>query len=187
MKTLVYLGANQGSSLLSLYDKFDVVYAFEPNPDVFEELSRRFGKFQHVHLMNFACGEKEGEATFYIAPNKVSSSLEIKVNVVNLNTFLKDHEVKHIDLYYSDIQGADLNVLRTIKSYIDDKKIGELFIETHRDGVVLYEGLDNQLSGFKEILSDNYEWVHASCDGTIVSPDNIPADELEWDCYWKVK
>jgi len=200
MKTLVYVGANNGGSLSGLHHNFDVVYAFEPIPEVFEELNRRLGDFEHIHLINAACGTKPGRKDFYITPNIVSSSLsdiaegmgirsnrKIKVDVINLYDFLKNKNVDFIDLYCSDCQGSDLDILNTIKPYVDDIRIGELFIETHRDGIFLYEGLDNQLAKFKEILSVNYEYVYASCDGTVVSPGNIPSDVLEWDCYWRVK
>ena len=54
----------------------------------------------------------------------------------------------------------------------------------------IYEGLYNQLSGFKELLSENYSFVHASLgsqDGKIVKENEIPKDEKEWDSYWEVK
>ena len=34
MSTLVYVGANVGVSLWSLFDKFDKVYVFEPDPEL---------------------------------------------------------------------------------------------------------------------------------------------------------
>ena len=77
-----------------------------------------------------------------------------------------------------------------MKSFINDKKINQLYIETHGDGIFLYKGLDNQFSNFKELLSDNYEFVHASLgrlDGKIVKESNIPDGEYEWDSLWNVK
>ena len=205
MKTLVYVGANVGSSLWSIFDKFDSVYVFEPDPEMFSTLKQRYKQFEWVTLVNAACSDSDGEKDFYITPNRVSSSLsdvdvetyggtgsfkKIRVNTINLSDFLKKEKVDFIDFYYSDCQGSDYTVLSTMKSFIDDKKIHQLFVETHGDGIFLYKGLDNQFSNFKELLSDNYEFVHASLgrlNGKIVNESDIPEGEYEWDSLWHVR
>ena len=42
MTTLVYVGANEGSTLWNLIDKFDDVYVFEPDPEIFQTLNKRY-------------------------------------------------------------------------------------------------------------------------------------------------
>jgi FkbM family methyltransferase len=205
MSTLVYVGANEGNSLWGIFDKFDKVYAFEPNPEVYNILRRRFKQFEWVTLINAACSTEDGETDLYVTPNLVSSSLsdvntekyggdaasrKVTVKTLNLNNYLKEECVDVIDLYYSDCQGSDLLILKTIQEYVDNKKIGQLYIETHGDGVELYKGLDNQFSGFKKVLSDNYKFEHASLgrlNGAIKLESEIPDDELEWDSLWSVK
>lgn len=218
MTTLVYVGANVGVSLWGLFDKFDEVYVFEPDPEMFSDLKRRFNQFEWVTLVNAACSDKKGQAQFFITENRVASSLgdcpedkkeyhawrkasvikEITVDTINLGEYLESQGVEFIDLYYSDCQGSDLNVLKTMDKFVDGGKIGEMFIETHSDGVYLYDKLNNQFSGFKELLCDNYDFVHASLGGKggmIVSEDDIvPGDEdkelyptQEWDSYWRLK
>ena len=205
MSTLVYIGTNEGNSLWGIFDKFDKVYAFEPNPEVYNILRRRFKQFEWVTLINAACSTEDGETDLYVTPNLVSSSLsdvntekyggdaaskKVTVKTLNLNNYLKKEGVDVIDLYYSDCQGSDLLILKTIKEYIDNKKIEQLYIETHGDGVELYKGLDNQFSGFKKVLSDNYKFEHASLgrlNGAIKLESEIPDDELEWDSLWSVK
>ena len=208
--TLVYVGSNVGNSLWGIFDKFDRVYAFEPDPEIFEQLNRRFGQFEWVTLVNAACSNFEGKSKLHVTPNRVSTSLSdasedeksldtfsqkvikvIDVDVINLGNYLKKEGVDEIEFYYSDAQGSDLNILKTLKeNYLDTKQIQKMFIETHGDGVQIYEGLYNQLSGFKELLSENYSFVHASLgsqDGKIVKENEIPKDEKEWDSYWEVK
>ena len=205
MSTLVYVGANEGNSLWGIFDKFDKVYAFEPNPEVYNILRRRFKQFEWVTLINAACSTEDGETDLYVTPNLVSSSLsdvntekyggdaasrKVTVKTLNLNNYLKEECVDVIDLYYSDCQGSDLLILKTIQEYVDYKKIEQLYIETHGDGVELYKGLDNQFSGFKKVLSDNYKFEHASLgrlNGAIKLESEIPDDELEWDSLWSVK
>jgi len=205
MTTLVYVGANTGNSLWGIFDKFDKVYAFEPDPEIFDQLKRRFRQFEWVTLINAACSLEDGKSHLHVHPNRVSSSLSeidvdqyggdptegiVEIETINLFNFLKKENVDFIDLYYSDCQGSDLNVLSTIKEYVDDKKIGEMFIETHGDGIFLYKGLDNQFSSFKKLLSENYEFVCASLgrlDGEVVDENQIPDGEYEWDSYWRVR
>lgn len=207
---LVYVGANVGSSLWEIFDQFDKVYAFEPEPETFDILRRRFKQFEWVTLVNAACSDFDGQTDLYVTPNTACSSLAdasevektyesftqhvskiIKVNTINLSNYLQKEGVDEIDLYLSDAQGSDLNILKTLKeTYIDTKKIKAMFLETHEDGVEIYEGLYNQLSGFKEILSENYELKHASLgslNGKIVSEEEVPKGEKEWDCYWELK
>ena len=227
MSTLVYVGANVGVSLWSLFDKFDQVYVFEPDPEMFSELRRRFNQFEWVTLVNAACSDKKGTAKFYVTGNRVSSGLaetskefqkvqgengstlkEIDVETINLGDYLKSKDVDFIDLYYSDCQGSDLTILKTMKKFIDEKKIGETFIETHADGSQIYIGLDNQFSGFKKLLDKNYDFIHAAMGTYQVSEAGparlklngqyVGADVLEdvsdwgvsnpeWDSYWRLK
>lgn len=227
MSTLVYIGANTGYTLWSLFDKFDKVYAFEPDPEMFSELDKRFRQFEWVTLVNAACSLDDGEAKFYVTGNRVASSLgdgstqfkdryghsaevikEINVKTINLSNYLKDAGIEFIDLYFSDAQGSDLNILTTMKDYVDNKKIGEMFIETHGDGSEIYYGLDNQYSNFKKLLNENYEFIHA-CMGTYgegnASPSRVLIDgqvvgeeyildvsdwkvsNPEWDTYWRLR
>ena len=207
MSTLVYVGTNVGSSLWHMIQDYDKVYAFEADPEMFDELRRRFRQFEWVTLVNAACSEINGEVDLYVTPNRVSTSLsdaskaekdggcppilkKIKVQSINLCHYLKYEGVTEIERYQSDIQGSDLTVLKTMKQYIDNKKIESLFIETHGNGIEIYDGLDNQFDGFKEILSENYNFVHASLgsqNGRIVKEEDIPEGEKEWDSYWEVK
>lgn len=230
MSTLVYIGANTGFTLSQLISHFDCVYAFEPDPEIFKQLKLNLGRFEWVNLFNVACSNVEGTSNFYITSNRVASSLgspssefveaykkidsgstvikEIQVDTINLGNFLIDKGVEFIDLYYSDCQGSDLNILKTMKKYIDNDKIGELYIETHGDNTEIYNGLDNQYSGFKNLLKENYDFIHATMgtygvgnaspervmiDGKVVGEEYIldisgwGVSNPEWDTYWRSK
>jgi len=208
MTTLVYVGANCGNCLWNMIQDYDQVYAFEADPEIFSELNKRFHQFEWVTLVNAACAEEKGKAKFYITPNRVSSSLstvsstthnddhpqrqyrEIEVDTINLHEYLLEEGVDFVDFYLSDIQGSDLNVLKTMKPFIDECKIGEMFIETHGDNLYIYDGLYNQFQGFKELLNKNYEFVYASLgsmNNKIVKEEEIPEGEYEWDSYWRLR
>jgi len=208
MTTLVYVGANTGDSLWHIFNQYDNVYAFEPDPEIFEVLNKKFGQFEWVTLVNAACGQEKGTAKFYVTPNRVSSSMsivststhdedhpqrkyrKIEVDVINLYEYLIGEGVDYIDYYVSDAQGSDLNILKTITNFVNEKKINQLYIETHGNGLYLYDGLNNQFNEFKELLSENYDFEYASLGrlgGKIVSEQDIPEGEYEWDSAWKVK
>ena len=212
MTTLVYVGANKGGSLRRIYQQFDQVIAFEPDPEMFADLENNIveTKDTEVVLVNAACSDQDGEQTLYVTGNRVASSLgdgskeskdfhgfnaavikEITVKTVNLSDFLHEGGVERIELYVSDAQGSDLNILKTMKErYIDTSNIRELFLETHGNGKYLYDGLFNQLSGFEELLGENYKFIHASAGchgGVVVAPDDpIIGTDPEFDTYWRM-
>lgn len=205
MTTLVYVGANNGDALSSYVDYYDQVYAFEPDPEIFLDLKKLLGDNENVTLVNSACSDKQEKTTLYVTENRHSSSLsevsefslkngfsggtpsfkEVDIDCINLYDYLIENNVDHIDTLITDCQGSDLKILYTLKSFIDDKKIDEIFCETHLDDVQLYDGLKNQYSGFKEILSENYKVKDFYLDGKIVSKQKPPF--VEWDTHWILK
>lgn len=212
MKTLIYVGANLGYGLYRLLQKrkFDLVYAFEPDPEIFEKLQHAFKPYDFIKTINAACSGELGTQKFYITENRVSSSLGdinmtnqeelgghsggkppvkiIEVKTINLKDFCTENDISHIDLLVTDCQGSDYEILTTMKSFIDERRISEIFSETHRDGVEMYIGLNNQFSKFKNLLKENYEVSYFSADGHYIDGTNI--DEInkhaEWDTCWKL-
>lgn len=205
MATLVYVGTNEGEGLKEYIDLYDKVYAFEPDPEIFQILVNRFQDKKHAVFVNAACSDSTGTKTLYVTENRHSTSLselsdysltygfsggkssfkKFEVNCINLNDYFVENNIDYVDTLITDCQGSDLSILKTIKSFIDDKKIGELFCETHGTSVELYDGLDNQFDGFKEILSENYEVRDFYLDGKLMSKEGEPF--VEWDTHWVLK
>jgi FkbM family methyltransferase len=205
MSTLVYIGTNEGDGLVEYINLYDKVYAFEPDPEIFNILRNRFIEYEHATFINAACSETEGIKPLYVTENRHSTSLSelsefsltggfsggkasfktFNVNTINLNNFLKENKIDYIDTLITDCQGSDLSILRTIKSFIEAGKISEIFCETHANSVELYEGLYNQYDGFKELLSNNYEVQDFYLDGKIMPKDTEPF--VEWDTHWILK
>lgn len=205
MTILVYVGANNGDALSSYVDYYDQVYAFEPDPEIFLDLKNLLGDKENVTLVNSACSDKQEKTTLYVTENRHSSSLsqvsefslkngfsggvpsfkEVDIDCINLYDYLVENNIEHVDTLITDCQGSDLKILHTLKSFIDDKKIDEIFCETHLDNVQLYDGLKNQYSGFKEILSKNYKVKDFYLDGKVVSNKKPPF--VEWDTHWILK
>jgi FkbM family methyltransferase len=205
MTTLIYIGTNEGFGLEEYIDLYDKVYAFEPDPEMFDKLVTKFGNKEHVVFVNAACSDTAETKTLYVTENRHSTSLSdlsdysltygfsggkssfktFEVNCINLYDYFLENNIDYVDTLITDCQGSDLSIIKTIESYITDKKIGELFCETHGSSVELYSGLNNQFGGFKEILSSNYKIKDFYLDGKVMSKDSEPF--VEWDTHWVLK
>jgi FkbM family methyltransferase len=205
MTVLVYVGVNRGDVLATYVNLYDEVYAFEPDPEMFSVLENNFGQHRNVTLINAACSDEEGDKTLYVTENRASSSLaelsdfslkngfsggtpsfkSFDIKCINLYNYLTENNVEHVDTLITDCQGSDLAIMQTLKPYIDNKKIDEMFCETHLDGVELYDNLKNEYSGFKELLSTNYKVKDFYLDGRLVSKEVPPF--VEWDTHWILK
>lgn len=113
----------------------------------------------------------------------------VKVPALQLSDFLKRKNIDFIDLYCSDIQGNDLNVLKTLSTYIKNKKIGSISSETSKNEYEnIYNFGDNSESGFKELLDENYYLVGKGWENLEDGKFNDVNEEWwEMDCKWNLK
>ena len=207
-KLLIYIGANRGFGLTGLLNRktFDRVIAFEPDAEMYNQLVKNIqhgllSKFKSSTVfqsVNAACYTDNEIKDLFVFDNRVSTSLgdafydydkkkvikSIKVEVFNLFDFLKLNNIEYIDYLLTDCQGADYLILKSIESFIENKKIGTIYCETHHDDYHPYVGLSNNFSLFKKLLNTNYKVDYFSCDGIIKkSTDKIT--DTEWDTCWK--
>ncbi|MDC9727545.1 MAG: hypothetical protein PSN35_06900 [Candidatus Thioglobus sp.] len=122
--------------------------------------------------------------------DKIEMIRVIKVPCINLYNFLQQHNIDLIEDYISDIQGFDLQVLKTLKPYIDKKKIKNITCEVLKNkNTAIYSNLpNNSEEGFNLLLNDNYECV-AKGAGILIDGDfsGVPDEWWEMDCKWRVK
>lgn len=210
--TLVFIGAESGGMFSLMHRGFEKSFVFEANPYRFEGLKKKFGNDPHIELHHVAVADRDGEIQFHISNNNngASSSIgtfkeewsekyrnrkiemveTVTVRCINLSVFLKHRNIAFVDEYVSDIQGMDLTVLKTMKTWINQKRIGAITCEVAKDGYEnVYRDLPpNNRSGFEQLLAANYTLVAT---GWGVLPDNtfepIPPAAWEMDCRWKVK
>jgi len=220
---LVYVGMHKGDSFARIFNRYETCYGFEADPELYARLSRRFrcvaGTKGGVHIHNCAVADHDGEVTFNIfvggrgcssignlsadyynqsAPPKNIKT--ITVPSINLGNFLRDKNVQIIDHYISDIQGMDLQVLKTLKPWIDDGRIKNIQCEVSLDALgKLYDGLpDNSESGFAKLLGENYECVgiarrgrwcyRADAESTDYERERVE-QPIAWDAdyFWRLK
>ena len=211
--TLLYLGVNRGISLSTIFYRYKKVYGFEANPNFFKTWRiRLLNLWPNCMIYNIACSDRNGTVKFNITDhdgeassigvlkkiNGVISKKVIKtitIPCINLMNFLQQHDIDFIDDYISDIEGCDLQVLKSIKTFIDQRKIGTIICETTKDkyGTNRFEGLpNNNFTGFKNLLSKNYECIaKGNSKMNCILQDNVwdetPDSWWLFDCKWRLK
>lgn len=208
----IYIGAHYGGGLNSLISKCNKIIAFEPIPELYEILKRNYESSNIVEVINAAVYNYDGITTFNVLDRDFSSSLgrivpyeeavlinpetpwreistvnrTIQTSVINLARLLKERNIDIIDYYISDAQGSDLAILQTLKPWVENQNIGEIFVETLDDEhPIIYSGLvNNYLSSFKQLLEPYYKISYYSWDGHI--SDTKPEGKPEYDVCWRI-
>jgi FkbM family methyltransferase len=204
-KTLIYLGLFYGASFSRLIHSYKICYGFEANPELYKIQKKKYKYYKNIHIIHAAVTDYNGMIKFNLSDNNGASSSigEFKqeyssnikmVNIIDvpailLSDFLRVKKIDLIDGYYSDIQGNDLNVLKTLSSFIKNKQILSITCETSKDKYNnIYNLGDNSESGFKELLEENY---YLAAKGWEVLEDgkfiDVKEDWWEMDCRWKLK
>jgi FkbM family methyltransferase len=99
------------------------IYCFEPLPDSFSRLQKRVGKQGRVHLFNFGLDNTSGEAKFYVAPYRDSSSMIPPVNIGDLAEKIKYYLAR--DDEREKIAAAAFR--RTVSEHTYEKRFEDIF------------------------------------------------------------
>ena len=169
---IVEVGAFNGDDTL-IYSQIQdsKVWCFEPVPELYEYLKYRFEKNNNVFVINKAISDFDGKAKFNIA-NKpdsfASSSLyklsqfgientpirfveEIEVDVIRMDTFIKEYNIDKIDYFHCDAQGNDFKVLKSFGNKLSIIEQGQ--VEVDYKGSI-YDS-DNSIEKVIDYLKDN--------------------------------
>ena len=130
---VIDVGANIGyySLLASRICKEGMVYALEPVPHLFDELTQNIQLNQATNIRSFqlAAGEEEKQGVIYLSSedNQGMSSMAIPenysgnttdINVVSLDTWQELKELPSIDLIKIDVEGYEIPVLKGMQGLI---------------------------------------------------------------------
>lgn len=209
---LVIIGLESEGIFSLIHRSYNKCYCFEANPDRFKSLEKKYKKYSNIHLYNYAVAQYDGEILFNISNNNngASSSIgnfdekwnqkfgkekivmvkTITVPCINLYNFCKRNNLNYIDDYISDIQGMDLEVLKTMEPMIRDGKIGTITCEvTKNEKYNIYKDLpSNAEKDFQVLLGGKYKMVAKGWgvlkDGVF---EEVPEDMWEMDCKWRLK
>ena len=187
VRTIFDIGANTGK-VTARYSKLfpeATIYSFEPFPESFQKLRRRFEGNSLVKPIQFAVSNKVGKKKFYVNqdsttnsllptgddagcwvdPNDMKSVTTIDVPVTTIDNFCKQESIDEIQILKMDIQGGELMALVGASEKLGQGSI--LLIYTEILFVPIYEGeaffyeICGLLSGYGYKLFNMYNFYHA--------------------------
>jgi len=155
--TIFDIGANEGQTTERYSKMFPTatIYSFEPMPEVFTLLERKFHENPQIIVNQLAVSDAVGTADFYlhaytsnvwnsllpkapdsnIVPEDVSA---IKVPTITIDVFCDRHNINTIDLLKLDIQGGELLALKGALNMLQKGGIKLIYSEVNFSD--LYEG-----------------------------------------------
>jgi FkbM family methyltransferase len=161
------IGAYIGNYTRILHARFPAatIYAFEPNPKNFPELSTL--NMQNVKPQFIALGAKEEDKVFYDMKGERTSSqgsffqevithihnrevIQNTVKVETLDNFTRRQQIDYIDFIKIDTEGYELNILKGATSLLKRKAIGCIQFEFNEMNVYSRSFLQD----FRELLAD---------------------------------
>lgn len=145
--TVLDIGAYQGlySATASYVFPKAKIYAFEPINESYRKIVQLQKKFPNIIAINSAVSEISGKIEFqknrYLPSSSYKPMLKrhknefpftknesvIKVNSMRLDQFLEDKKLKRPIFMKIDVQGAELDVLKSLSNYI--KNIDAIMVE----------------------------------------------------------
>ena len=150
--TVLDVGANIGQWAYTLKYFFPhlTIYSFEPNKEIFSFLKMNAHPFRDWHIYNYALGNKREKRTFYYCPsasaegsffedNLYQNYLRDDAKSISVSVIKPTKSLLHalqipleIDLVKIDVEGAEMEVLKSLKE-IRFKYLA-IEISVHRKG-----------------------------------------------------
>jgi FkbM family methyltransferase len=178
MKTIIEVGAKDGHDTYRfLQDPENVVYSFEPTPELHLYIQNRFRgntNYKNLNLVPAAVDITDGFKQFNIAavedwgcsslnefaddrfnnfPGRdIRTTHSVKVMTIRLDTFMNMHNIKEVDYLWIDAQGSDFNVLKSLGNRINDVKSGKCESSYAAD---LYKNSNNKTNDIVKWLDEN--------------------------------
>ncbi len=144
------------------------IIAFEPLPRNYQYLKKniQLQNVKNISAYNFACGDKEGKATFFI--NKKSNGCKViaegvsppdpslgtltEVPIKILDSFIEELKLEHVDFVRMDSEGYELHIFKGLKKTLEKFK-PIISIELHKRQL----GVDGTREFFQLMKDLDYE------------------------------
>ena len=144
------------------------IIAFEPLPRNYQYLQKniQLQNVKNISAYNFACGDKEGKATFFVnkksngccviaegvAPPDPSLGTLTEVPIKILDPFIEELKLERVDFVRMDSEGYELHILKGLKKTLEKFK-PIISIELHKRQL----GVDGTKEFFKLMKDLDYE------------------------------
>jgi FkbM family methyltransferase len=198
MPVVFDVGANNGSSFLdqARANKDLVVWAFEPTPKLAADLIEKTKDLPNYHVVQKAVSDVAGQATFYIAGsdgcdwgcsslNHFNDNLDqtwpgrtdfrvtdqVNVEVIRLDSFVEELGLTRIDHLHVDVQGKDLEVLKSLGDKLSIVASGVIEMASSEE-VKLYKDQKYVLADAIKFLNENGFRVHR------IEPNDVKCNEV---------
>ncbi len=151
------VGAFRGDTIKQIAGlaRFDAIHGFEPFPESFAALERRFANTPGVHLNNLAVSDTRGTTQLHLTRSSQSNSIlppvsetaiandahdeigQITVETTTLDMSAAALDIERIALLKLDVQGAELSVLKGATRLLAEGRIDIVLCEV--EFIELYE------------------------------------------------
>lgn len=130
--TVFDVGAHKGDWTRQALERLPKgkVHAFEPIPDTYVDLERRFGSNARVHLNHLALSNQPTELRMWTderdgtmssaTPTPSGAGRELLVPCTIGDDYVKAHAIDHIDFLKIDVEGHEMEVLQGFQQSLAD-------------------------------------------------------------------
>jgi FkbM family methyltransferase len=169
--TVFDVGANEGlySADVWAVNRDAHVFAFEPHPETYSRLLSRASAIEKMTAVNAACGSTAGQLVLYdyagssgtqhaslhagiIEEIHKGESVKCVVEVIDLDTFAKEHDISLIHLLKIDAEGHELEVLKGAANLLRENRIRAIQLEFNEMNVVsrvFFKDFHDLLPGYR--------------------------------------
>ena len=194
-ETIIDIGANKGQFAARFRVLFPdaMIYSFEPIPEVFDELCKRFEKDNNFKAFNLGLGREPGTIDFYQNEFSDSSSALpmkrlhkdnfpktskeklIKIKVGSLDEVMQSLMIGNSVLIKIDVQGFEELVILGGKETLKKALIVIVEVSFYElyESQVYFNTIYNHLFNLGFSYRGNYEQLISPLDGSILQADAI--------------
>lgn len=173
-------GANVGTIAGAFANKGATVYAFEPNPECFEELAKKFKGNSKIHLFQKGVLDRAStmklyksiyhnddtlffsqSSSLYSSKNNIDSREYFEVECIDLIDFIKNLN-QNIMILKIDVEGAEFQILEKLINEKVYEKIKYILVETHDETIPEIKKIASKVRNeIKElnITNINLDWI----------------------------
>ena len=167
-QTVIDIGAHKGAYTYWMSQRVGLsgqVIAFEPQPELNQNLSKLTGLFPHnnIQIESFALSSTRREAILSVPGDTPSPSAslvkntnhngsDIAVKTITLDEYVKDNNLSSIDLIKCDVEGHELEVFQGGRDTLKQFKPVVMFECEAR-----HNGPENVMAVFDYLFSLNYK------------------------------
>lgn len=185
-KHIFDIGASTGQvAFFPLFNENINVWCFEPQKEIYDILTNNveLNSIKNTKCYNFAISNSDEEAiinkpkdlkdsglaTLGRSPTRFKDSIQEVVNTITLDSFVKQNDIKHIDIIKIDTEGFEYQVLAGARATLQNYKpdiVVEIVPENMKQCDTTIENLQNLISDLNykivgKIGHEDYLLVHS--------------------------